>query len=165
MHKLKFLFQESELESDELAFCGILKTFRLNIFLFSHKYLMYTVAKPHSKEKTEEPVTEDDEGHSPLYRVVRKILDESGLTDVIINSRILSNIDNQLRKILNLGKKAMRSGGKCFKALVAHNYEFKVYFHKTDKVKIKMKTETERLTAEKGNWSLTFVKKMPKYQN
>ena len=47
----------------------------------------------------------------------------------------------------------MRSGGKCFKALVAkwqsgkHNYEFKVYFHETDKVK--MKTEIERLTAEK----------------
>ena len=71
---------------------------------------MYTVAKPHSKGKTEEPVTEDDEGHSPLYRIVRKILDKSGLTDFIINSRILSNMGNQLRKILNLGKKAMRSG-------------------------------------------------------
>ena len=66
MHKLKFLFQESDLESDELAFCGILKSFRLNIFLFFHRYLMYTVAKPRSKAKTGEPVTEDDEGHSPL---------------------------------------------------------------------------------------------------
>ena len=76
---------------------------------------MYTVAKPRSERKTEEPVTEDDKGHSPLYRIVRKILDKSGLTDFIINSRILSNMDSQFRKILNLGKKAMRSGANVLK--------------------------------------------------
>ena len=113
------------------------------------------MAKPKRNGKPQEEAAKDDnsDGNSPLYNIVREILDQSGLEDVIINSRIIKDIDTQIRKVLNLGKKAMKSGGKCFKALVTkwqsgkNNYKFKVYFHETDKVK--MKTEIEQLKAEK----------------
>ena len=116
---------------------------------------MYTMAKPLYIGKHQEQATEDDDSEgngSPLYNVVRKILDQSGLGDVIINSRILKRMGTQISKVMKLAKKVMRSGGKPLKALVTKwqpeksNYKFKVYFHETDKVK--MKTEIEKLRAE-----------------
>ena len=89
-------------------------------FLFFGRYLIYTVAKPKRNGKPQEEVAKDDnsDGNSPLYNILREILDQSGLEDLIINSRIIKNIDTQIIKVLNLGKKAMKSGGKYFKALV-----------------------------------------------
>ena len=111
--------------------------------------------KPKCNGKPQEEAAKDDnsDGNSPLYNIVREILNQSGLEDVILNSRIINNIDTQITKVLNVGKKAMKSGGKCFKALVTmwqsgkNNYKFKVYFHETDEVKTK--TEIEQLKAEK----------------
>ena len=58
------------------------------------------MAKPKRNGKPQEEAAKDDnsDGSSPLYNIVREILDQSGLEDVIINSRIIKNIDTQIRK-------------------------------------------------------------------
>ena len=103
------------------------------------------MAKPLYIGKHQEQASEGN--GFPLYNVFREILDQSGLGDVIINSRILKQMGTQISKVMKLAKKAVRSGGKSFKALVTKwqseksNYKFKVCFLETDKVKMKTKIE------------------------
>ena len=101
---------------------------------------MYTMAKPLYIGKHQEQATEDDDSEgngSPLYSIVREILDQSGFGDVIINSRILKRMGTQISKVMKLAKKAMRSGGKSFKALVTKwqseksNYKFNIFMKLT----------------------------------
>ena len=65
------------------------------------------MAKPLYIGKHQEQATEDDDSEGngfPLYNVFREILDQSGLGDVIINSRILKRMGTQISKVMKLAK-------------------------------------------------------------
>ena len=55
---------------------------------------------------------------TPQQRLVRNILDDSELKNVIITSRIIKAMGTQIVKVKNLARKALRGGGNGFKKLV-----------------------------------------------
>ena len=102
----------------------------MEMLIYSFIYFSYLVYSL-SKKPVEEPNNENAD--SVIAGIVEKILKESGIRGVVINSRI----DNVFRKKISLlhsaFKKASRSGGKNIKKLTdswkAKNYSFKIFYH------------------------------------
>ena len=87
------------------------------------------------KRRTPEEIAELPEAIqilTPQQRLVRNILDDSGLKNVILTSRIIKAMGTQITKVKNLARKAMCGGGNGFKELVKkwdsdnHKYDFKI---------------------------------------
>ena len=107
------------------------------------------------RQENEESI-EGNEEPSPIHRVVRKILDQSSLEDVIINNRIIECFQSKIKELIKKGKNATKQGGASFKRLISKwqsgtkQYNFKVYFSETSKIGLhrninKLKAEKRKL--------------------
>ena len=125
---------------------------------------MYTIYKLAKKRRTPEEIAELPEAIqilTPQQRLVRNILDDSGLKNVILTSRIIKAMGTQIAKVKNLARKAMRGGGNGFKELVKkwdsdnHKYDFKIYFKEVDICQISH--ENTRLRNLKRKYKENFL--------
>ena len=96
--------------------------------------------------------TDTDTVKPQYHDAVQAILDESGLQDVILNSRILRCFQNKLTQLLQKKRIASRKGGKQMQTflktlLESKPYRFTYFLHETDK--LKLYTKNKALTTEK----------------
>ena len=127
---------------------------------------MYSIAKQKDKTEENEDSIEGNEEPSPIHRVVRKILDQSSLDDVIINNRIIECFRSKIKELIKKGKNATKQGGASFKRLISKwqtgtkQYNFKVYFSETSK--IGLHRNINRLKAEKRKLESDIAKEKAK---
>ena len=84
-------------------------------------YFIYTIYKLARKRRTPEEIAELPEAIqilTPQQKLVHNILDDSGLKNVILTSRIIKAMETQIAKVKNLARKVMRGGGNGFRELV-----------------------------------------------
>ena len=98
------------------------------IFLnFSISYLIYSL----SKKPVEEP--NDESADSVIAGIVEKILRESGIRGVVVNSRIINVFRKKISLLHSAFKKFSRRGGKSISKLTdswkVKNYSFKIFYH------------------------------------
>ena len=103
---------------------------------------------------------------TPQQRLVRNILDDSELNNVIITSRIIKAMGTQIVKVKNLARKALHGKGNGFKKLVKkwdsdnHKYDFKIYFKEVDICQISH--ENTRLRNLKRKYNENFLNEQNK---
>ena len=102
----------------------------MEMLIYSFIYFSYLVYSL-SKKPVEEPNNENAD--SVIAGIVEKILKESGIRGVVINSRIVNVFRKKISLLHSAFKKASRSGGKTMKKIIdswkAKNYSFKIFYH------------------------------------
>ena len=117
--------------------------YRCSTFCFS--FLIYTISK--------ENKSADGEGdESPIAAIVKKILEESGARNVLVNKRILNVFKKKISILHTAFKRASKSGGNALKKVVngwkfGPNYKLKVFYNEVDV--LKLKSDCDRLRGEK----------------
>ena len=96
-------------------------------FNFLISYLVYSL----SKKPVEEP--NDESADSVIAGIVEKILRESGIRGVVVNSRIINLFRKKISLLHSAFKKFSRCGGKSINKLIdswkVKNYSFKIFYH------------------------------------
>ena len=81
---------------------------------------------------------ESDSTFTPIELTVRRILNASGLRNLMLTNRVVKAVRTQLAKMKNIAKKAMKAGGNTFRLLMEKwksnedKYRIKVYFSEMD---------------------------------
>ena len=83
--------------------------------------------------------SEENVGHDII---AQEIFDESGLTDICLNERIVKCVRLKIKALLDQGKLAARKGGKQLKQFTeklkaAKAYQLMIYLNETDKAKLR----------------------------
>ena len=98
-------------------------------------FLIYTISK--------ENKSADGEGNeSPIAGIVKKILEESGARNVLVNKRILNVFKKKISILHTAFKRASKLEGKALKKVVngwkfGPNYKLKVFYNEVDVLKLK----------------------------
>ena len=112
---------------------NIFLAYQCSTFFFS--FLIYTLSK--------ENKSADGEGdESPVAAIVKKILEESGGHNVLVNKRILNVFKKKISILQTAFKRASKSGGNALKKVVngwkfGPNYKLKVFYNEVDVLKLK----------------------------
>ena len=103
--------------------------------LFSHRDDCFLFFNQLSLNLSKKPVEEpnDESADSVIAGIVEKILRESGIRGVVVNSRIINVFRKKISLLYSAFKKFSRRGGKSISKLIdswkVKNYSFKIFYH------------------------------------